>query len=335
MGETGGAVPIAELLDERRHLLDVAHWMLGTAPGAEDAVTETYRRWYALTDARRAAVAEPRAWLTRTTGIICLARLARPGRASPGRLSPEHLSPGHPSPGLPSSRRPSPARTGSARTGSAAAGGGAGRPARPPDPALTEEISGVLLDALATLSPAERAAFVLNDVFAMPPRAVAGIVGRSPRACAELADRARHSLRAGRARPTADREHDSVVRAVRRACATADTTGLAALLAPDATALFDGGGKVRALTRPVRGKHHVTRTLLTLLALRPRTTLHLRRANGRTAIVVRHRARTAAVISFDVSGHQVTEVWAVLNPDKLRAWNRSRFPVDERGPRDG
>ncbi|MFK0120842.1 RNA polymerase subunit sigma [Streptomyces sp. NPDC090994] len=346
MGETGGAVPIAELLDERRHLLDVAHWMLGTAAGAEDAVTETYRRWYALTDARRAAVAEPRAWLTRTTGTICLARLASAGRAPSERPAPGHLSPEHPLSGLPSWRRPSPAHTGSAHTGSAhtgsahtgsaAVGGRADGPAGPrPDPALTEEISGVLLGALATLSPAERAAFVLNDVFAMPPRAVGDIVGRSPRACAELADRARHSLRARRARPTEDREHDSVVRAVRRACATADATGLAALLAPDAAAFFDGGGKVRALTRPVHGKHHVTRTLLTLLAPRPRTTLHLRRANGRTAIVVRHRARVAAVISFDVSGHQVTEVWAVLNPDKLRSWNRSRFPVDERGARDG
>ncbi|MFG2970355.1 MULTISPECIES: sigma factor [unclassified Streptomyces] len=295
MGQAGDTVPIAELLDERRHLLSVAHWMLGTGPEAEDTVTETYRRWYSLTDAQRTGIPEPRTWLTRATGTICLAHLSRPGRR------PVHA-------------------------GESDSGGTTGL-----DRALPEDISDVLLDALDTLPPVERAAFVLNDVFAMPPQTVADIVGQTPQECAELADRARRSLRDSRAHPTTPRQHDRIVRAVQQACATTDATHLAALLAPDATAFFDGGGKVRALTRPVHGNQHVAHTLLTLLTPLPHTTLHLRSANGRTAIVVGHNDQVAAVISFDVTDHHVTHVWAVLNPDKLRGWNRLHAPLDERG----
>ncbi|MGW4599051.1 RNA polymerase subunit sigma [Streptomyces sp. NPDC004457] len=290
MDQAGDAVPIADLLDERRHLLNVAYWMLGTGPEAEDAVTQAYRQWYDLSDLQKARITDPGAWLTETTGSICLARLVLPERGPTG-------------PG--------------GEDGDAVAG---------LHQAWEEEISGALLDALEALSPTERAAFVLNDVFAMPPRAVAGIVGRTPHECAELADRARRSVRRTRSHPTTPQQHDMIVRAVRRACATADATHLASLLAPDATAFFDGGGKVRALTRPVHGNQHVARTLLTLLTPRPRTTLHLSPANGRTAIVVRHNAQVAAVISFDIADHHVFQVWAVLNPDKLRTWNRPHTP---------
>ncbi|MFH9090124.1 sigma factor [Streptomyces sp. NPDC017673] len=290
MDQAGDAVPIADLLDERRHLLNVAYWMLGTGPEAEDAVTEAYRQWYNLSDLQKARITDPGAWLTEITGSVCLARLILPGRRPAG------------------------------------AGGKGGDTVAGLHRALEEEISGALLNALNALSPTERAAFVLNDVFAMPPRAVAGIVGRTPHECAELADRARRSLRSTRSHPTTPQQHDRIVRAVRQACTTADATHLASLLAPDATAFFDGGGKVRALTRPVHGNQHVARTLLTLLTPRPHTTLHLSPANGRTAIVVRHNDQVAAVISFDIADHHVFQVWAVLNPDKLRTWNRPRTP---------
>ncbi|WP_406425705.1 RNA polymerase subunit sigma [Streptomyces sp. NBC_01589] len=297
MGQTGDTAPIAELLDERQHLLDVARWMLGTGLEAEAAVTGTYRRWYSLTDSQRSAITDPRGWLVRNTGTICLARLSVPERRLP--------------------------HTGGADPGTAVA----------LDRALKEEISDVLLGALDSLSPSERAAFVLNDVFAMPPETVADIVGQTPFECAELADRARHSLRAARACPTTLREHDRIVRAVRQACATTDATYLVSLLCPHATAFFDGGGKIRALNRPVHGDRHVARALLTLLTPRPHTTLRLNSANGRTAIVVGHHDQVAAVISFDITAHRVTHVWAVLNPDKLRAWNRPRLPADGHGPR--
>ncbi|MEU9355581.1 RNA polymerase subunit sigma [Streptomyces griseoloalbus] len=295
MGGTGDTTPLAELLDERQHLIDVARWMLGAGPTAEEAVTETYRRWYGLTDEERAGISDPRVWLTKSTGTICLARLSAPGRQLPG-------------------------------PGEVDADAGI-----EPDPDLSEEVSDVLLNALGALSPSERAAFVLNDVFAMPPGTVADIVGRSPHECAELAESARRSLRADRAHPTPSHQHDRIVRAVRQACVLNDARHLVSLLSLHAIAFFDGGGKIRALTRPVHGDQHVAQALLTLLAPRPRTVLHLQAANGRTAIVVRHHAQVAAVISFDITDERVTHVWAVLNPEKLRGWNRPHPPADGHG----
>lgn len=294
MGGADDTAPLAELLDERQHLIDVARWMLGAGAAAEEAVTDTYRRWYRLTDDERTGIEDPRIWLTKSMGSICLARLSTPGRPLPD---------------------PDDGDTG-----------------LEPGPALSETISGVLLDALDALSPAERAVFVLNDVFAMPPPTVADIVGRTPRECAQLADRARSSLRADRAHPTPPHQHDRIVRAVRQACALDDAARLVPLLSRDAIAFFDGGGKIRALTRPVHGDQHVARALLTLLVPRSRTTLHLTAANGRTAIVVRHHEQVAAVISFDIADQRVTHVWAVLNPDKLRSWNRPHPPADGHGP---
>ncbi|MGX1267950.1 RNA polymerase subunit sigma [Streptomyces phaeoluteigriseus] len=295
MGQTGDTAPIAELLDERQHLLDVARWMLGNETAAEDAVTETYRRWYTLTDNQRAGITDTRVWLTRNTGTICLARLSVPERRLPN------------------------------------SGGKSTETTTSFDRALVEEIGDVMLNALAALSPAERAAFVLNDVFAMPPETVADIVGQSPHHCAELADRARRSLRTSRAHPTTPQQHDKIVRGVRQACVMTDAPHLVSLLSPHAAAFFDGGGKIRALTRPVHGDQHVARVLLTLFAPRPDTTLHLNSANGRTAIVVRHNDQVAGVISFDIADHHVTHVWAVLNPDKLRSWNHPHRPSDGHG----
>ncbi|MER7818221.1 sigma factor [Streptomyces sp. NPDC096153] len=281
------SVPLAELLEERRRLLDVARWMLGSGSEAEHAVDEAYRKWYELSRPARARIVEPRSWLVRTTGGICLDRLAPPGHATPGSRH-------HPAPDTPT-------------------------PAQRPHAVLAEEIDEVLLGALDSLTPAERAAFVLNDVFGMPPATASGIVGRSGHECAELVHHARHSLRTRRARPATPRRHDTVVRAVRRACVTRNPVLLASLLAPDATAYFDGGGKVRALDRPVRGARHVARSLLTLLA---GTTLQTRSVNGRTGLVVRHHHQIAGVVCLDIAGHRAAQIWIILNPDKLRSWNR-------------
>ncbi|CAM5698322.1 sigma factor-like helix-turn-helix DNA-binding protein [Streptomyces canus] len=286
MDQADDAVPIAEMLDERQQLLDVACWMLGTGPGADEVVTETYRRWYGLSDPERARIAEPLSWLVKTAGAICLTYLALPERRDPG------------------------------------AAGTAGDTTMRTCPSLADEVSEVLLNALDSLSPAERAAFVLNDVFGMAPQVVAEIVGRTERECAELAERARHTLRIRRSSPTKPEQHDRMVRTVREACAAEDSALLSSLLAPDAMAFFDGGGKVRALVRPVHGALKVARSLLTLLSPRPRTALDLHSVNGRTGIVVRYDGQVAAVISFDTAGHHVVQVWAVLNPDKLRLWNR-------------
>jgi RNA polymerase sigma-70 factor (ECF subfamily) len=164
----------------------------------------------------------------------------------------------------------------------------------------------------------------------MAPGTVADIVGRTEPECAELADRARRSLRARRSRPTTPHQHDAVVRAVRQACATVDTALLASLPAPDATVFFDGGGKVRTLVRPVHGSRQAAQSLLTLLARRPRTTLHTNSANGRTGLVVRYDDQVAAVISLDIAGHHAVR-WTV------RSWccGPRSAPTTSRAARNG
>ncbi|MGW7619598.1 sigma factor-like helix-turn-helix DNA-binding protein [Streptomyces antimycoticus] len=291
--EPADAVPIAELLDERRYLLDVAYWMLGGLREAEKVVDETYRRWYGLSDAERRQITAARSWLAKTAGGICLNRLTHPNRGATGRTE-DHRT-----------------ETGDAE----------GAPAR-----LVAEVSRVLLKALDSLPPPERAVFVLHDAFGMAPDTVADIVGRTEPECAELADRARHCLRMRRSHPTTPEEHDALVRAVRRACASEDAELLASLLCPDATAFFDGGGKVRTLIRPAHGSRRVAHSLLTLLAHRPRTTLTTHSVNGRTGLVARYDRQVAAVISLDVTDHRVAQVWVVLNPEKLRSWNRPPAP---------
>ncbi|MFF8572589.1 RNA polymerase subunit sigma [Streptomyces sp. NPDC015408] len=284
-------MPIGELLDERRHLLDVARWILGSGIVAEHVTDEAYREWYALSEHQRDGIGHPRAWLTGVVGSISLARLA--------------LSEGDGGP-----RRP---------VGAESRGGA--------DPALEDALGGALwAGALDALTPAERAALVLNDAFgsAVEPVSTAGPAGRDrpgPVDTEPLA-RARHSLRARAARPTPPRVEDGLVDAVRRACADEDADRLATLLDPDAVAFYDGGGKVRTLARPVVGGPRVARSLLTLLGRHPRTTLHTRPVNGRTGLVARYDGQVAAVVCLDLAGTRVVQVWAVLNPDKLRSWNR-------------
>ncbi|MEU1257132.1 RNA polymerase subunit sigma [Streptomyces chartreusis] len=235
MAGADDAVSLVELVDERRHLLDVALWMLGSGREAERVIDEAYRQWFGLPEAERTRILEPRSWLCRAVGGACLSRLASPGQCGAG----------------------------------------------------ADAVGGVLVDS------------------------------SSP------ADRARRSLRG---RPTSMEEHDAVVRAVREACAREDERQLASLLTADTAAFFDGGGKVRALVRPVEGKMPVARSLLTLLARHPRTALDTHAVNGRTGLVVRYGRQVAAVISLDVVGPHVVQVWVTLNPDKLRTWNHTVGP---------
>ncbi|WP_019069025.1 hypothetical protein [Streptomyces hokutonensis] len=278
--DQGDAVPIAELWEERRYLLDVAHWMLGDPGAAEAVVDEAYRRWYGLSGAARRQVAVPRSWLARTVGGICLGRRALPGRDTAGHEA------GH------------------------------GRPSE-----AEAEAGRVVLTALESLTTAERAAFVFR-AFGMAPGTVADIVGRPEPELTELAARARQLVQSQRTRSTAPHQHDTVVRAVHRACLTEDGALLTSLLCPDVTAFFDGGGKIRALTGPLHGSRPVADSLLALLARRPHTTLSTHSVNGRTGLVARYGHQVTAVISLDVAHDRVALFWVMLNPDKLRPWNR-------------
>src|SRR6476646_10278340 len=165
---------LAASVSERRQLINVAYRLLGSLAEAEDAVQETYARWYALTPAQREAIESPGAWLTTVTSRICLDQLgsARARRERyVGQWIPEPL--------------PEPAEWMS----------GTGPPA---DPAaritLDESVSMAFLVVLESMTPAERVAFILHDVFGYPFADVAEMVGRSSAACRQLASSARRRL---------------------------------------------------------------------------------------------------------------------------------------------
>ncbi|MFI9467069.1 RNA polymerase subunit sigma [Streptomyces sp. NPDC052492] len=279
MSRIDDGLPIADLLDERRQLVAMAHWLLGSGREAESAVDECYRRWYGLSDDERERIGTPRSWLAGVVGDLCLSRLALPDRDG----------------GLPG-----------------------------PESGPEERPAGLRLSALDSLTPAERAALVLDDVLGTTRETVAEVRRLPDTGPATPADEAERVVPERPVRSSSARQHDVMAHAVRRACAEEDEALLASLLAPDATAVFDGGGKVRTLVGPVHGDAQVARSVLRLLARHPRTTLDTHSVNGRTGLVVRYEQQVAAVISLDVADHHVVQVWVVLNPDKLRSFNPGR-----------
>lgn len=289
---------IDALESERRGLLGLAYRMLGTVTDAEDAVQETYLRWYRLDDAERAAVRNPAAWLTRVASRVCLDMLgsARARReAYVGEWLPE------PVPGE------------SAIAASA-----------PVDPldrvTLDDSISTALLVVLESLTPAERVAFVLHDVFAVPFAEIAEAVGRTPDAARQLASQARRRVQERRPGAASREQHDAVARAFAAATATGDLVALVALLDPDVVLRADGGGLVSAARKPVVGSDRVARFLLGLPHLLPEAQVGPTVTADGLAFLVTVEGRTDAVISLRVSGERITDVYIVRNPQKLTLW---------------
>src|SRR5215475_13525032 len=213
---------LAAIISERHQLINVAYRLLGSLAEAEDAVQETYARWYALTPAQRDAIESPGAWLTTVTSRVCLDQLgsARVRRERyVGQWIPEPL--------------PEPAEWLS---------GSAGAPADPADRiTLDESVSMAFLVVLESMTPAERVAFILHDVFGYPFAEIAAIVGRTPAACRQLASSARRRIRASQAPAAPAARQAGLVRAFKQAWEAQDIGALIGLLDPDATAIADGG----------------------------------------------------------------------------------------------
>ncbi|MEU3821673.1 RNA polymerase sigma factor SigJ [Streptomyces sp. NPDC030392] len=302
--QDGRLDPVAGVLTgERRRLINLAYRMLGSLAEAEDVVQETYARWYAMTRPQQEAVASPAAWLTKVAGRVCLdvLRSARTRREQyVGEWVPEPL--------------PSRAEwTAGALDDSTA------------DPAdhvtLDESVSMAFLVVLEAMTPAERVAFVLHDVFRYPFAEVADIVGRTPAACRQLATSARRRVDAARAplSPTAERAR--VVREFKLAWQARDIKALIGLLDPDATAVGDGGGLVTALAHPVEGAEQVA-GFLAGRALPDRLTFRECAVNGQPGLAAHLDDALLAVYAFDIADDRIRHIWAVLNPEKLRPWQR-------------
>jgi len=300
LGDAGAAEPA-----DRGLLLHAAYRMLGSVSEAEDAVQEAYARWYALDPGRRAEVRSPTAWMVTTVSRICLDVLGS-ARARRERYVGEWL----PEPVPPSAPW-------AARAGEAAADPGEAV-------SLDESLHMALLVVLETMTPAERVAFVLHDVFGFPFAEIAGIVGRSPQACRQLASSARRRLRPdgpGSA-PAGRRDHARAVAALKAAWRARDLDALVRQLDPRVVAVADGGGRVPATRAPVEGAEAVAATLIDVHRRVPGLALDDAVVNGEPGLVARDAAGTVvAVVAARTGPAGIDRLWVVRNPDKLARWN--------------
>ncbi|MGW0808566.1 RNA polymerase sigma factor SigJ [Nonomuraea sp. NPDC002799] len=289
------------ITSERRQLINLAYRLLGSLADAEDVVQETYARWYAMSRQQQDAIASPGAWLTTVAGRICFDLLGS-ARARRERYVGEWVP------------EPLPDRA-------EWLGGPSGGAADPADRVTLDESVGMaFLVVLESMTPAERVAFILHDVFRFPFAEVAGIVGRTPAACRQLAASARRRAGAARAPATPAAQRAGVVRDFKQAWEAKDIDALIGLLDPGVTAVADGGGQVSAVFRPIEGSERVARHTLDIAGRVPGLTLLERSVNGQPGLVAQRDGVTVMVVAFDVVGDRIKRVWAVRNPDKLRPW---------------
>lgn len=271
----------------RGRLFGIAYRMLGEAGAAEDVVQEAFLRW-AQHDG---AIDNPAAWLTTVVSRLCLDRLR----------SARHRRETYVGPWL-----PEPVATDTVD---------------PADTAATADtLSLAFLVVLERLSPLERAAFLLHDVFGYSHAEVGAMLDRTPAAVRQVAARARAHLAEQRPRFEADRSRrEAVARAFASAVEGADLDGLLAVLSPDVTFTADGGGVVAAARRPLHGTDRVAHVILQLARRRPDgMVLAMREVNGEPAIVGTWAdGRTDSVWVLHVVDDRVAAIQVVRNPAKL------------------
>lgn len=272
----------------RPYLLGVAYRLLGTVSEAEDAVQEA---WLRVQRAADDEIDDLEAWLVVVITRICydVLKSARVRREQyVGEWLPEPIL----------------------------GDGGDGDPAD--RITLDDSVNLALLVVLEALSPAERTAFVLHDVFKVPFDTIAEAVGRSPAACRQLAARARAHVEARAPRFDADDEqYRRAVEAFAHAAETGDLAGLLAVLDPDVVLRSDGGGKVSARRTPLETAEAVARFVLAIAAARPQMQQHRRPVNGRLGLATTEHGDLVSILGFAVADARITEIDLVMNPDKL------------------
>ncbi|GAA1883834.1 RNA polymerase sigma factor SigJ [Actinomadura bangladeshensis] len=303
---SGGGRPEPDLdaiMSERRRLINLAYRLLGSLVEAEDAVQETYTRWYAMSRQQQDAIVSPGAWLTTVAGRICL-NLLKSARARRETYVGEWI----PEP-LPGSTEWVIGRPGGTAI----------------DPAdrvtLDESVNLAFLVVLEAMTPAERVAFILHDVFCHSFAEVGEIVGRSPAACRQLASSARRRIRASQPAATPPAQRAGIVRDFKQAWEAKDINALLALLDPDATAIADGGGLALTFLDPIEGAEPIAHAWIDLAGRRPDNMMVLERTvNGQPGLVAQQDGVTVTVLAFDIADDRIKHIWVMRNPEKLRPW---------------
>lgn len=271
----------------RSLLFTVAYEMLGSAADAEDVVQETWLRWDGVD---RADVRDPRAYLVRIVTRQALNRLR-----TVARRREQYIGEWLPEPLLTS-------------------------PDVAEDVELAESVSIAMLTVLETLTPVERAVFVLREVFDVPYGEIAASVDKSPAAVRQIAHRAREHVAARRPRTQVGRdEQELVIERFLAALQTGDLQGLLDVLAPDVVLVADGGGEAAAVRRPIEGGDKVARLLSRFHALAPEARVGTVWLNGAPAVRIDFSGELDTAVSVVVADGRIARIYAIRNPSKL-AW---------------
>ncbi|GAA3243888.1 RNA polymerase sigma factor SigJ [Actinocorallia longicatena] len=284
--------------EHRELLFSIVYNLLGVVADTEDVLQDTWLAWAPKAAEEDASgerrIVSPRAYLVRIAVNTALAR-----RESIVRRRETYVGPW----------LPEPLATSSADDTGDAAG-----------PALrAESVSLAMLVVLETLTPLERAVFVLHEVFGYAHPEIAEIIGRTPAAVRQLAHRAREHVQARRPRFPADpRTQRRVTEQFLTASLGGDLEGLLSMLAPDVTLWTDGGGRVGQALRPVHGRENVAGLLTSVTRTRPpELEIRYREVNGDPSAVLFSADEPFAAMVLDIDGDRITGVYAVTNPDKL------------------
>jgi RNA polymerase sigma-70 factor (ECF subfamily) len=291
---TVSADTATDVFEEHRPLLlGVAYRMLGRVADAEDAVQDAWLRWSA---ADRDAVREPRAYLVRVITRLALDRLARIKARDEAYIGPW---------------LPEPYVTGFGATVQDTA----------ERAVLADSVSLAVLVVLESLSPLERAVFVLREAFGYPYGEIAAVLDRSEAAVRQLAGRARRHVEERRPRYEVDPvQRRELTERFLAAAAEGDLAGLMELLAPDARLVGDSGGKARAPLRVLESADHVGR-FLTGTARKgiPDLSFRFLELNGGPAVLALSGGKPDTVLQVDVADGRIQVVYVLRNPDKLRS----------------
>jgi RNA polymerase sigma-70 factor (ECF subfamily) len=287
MSEDDRPDPATEVFVAHRNLLfTVAYEILGSAADAEDVLQETWLRWV---NVDLDTVRERRAYLVQIATRQALSRLR-----TLARRKESYVGPWLPEPLLTA-------------------------PDVAEDVALAESVSMAMLLVLETLTPTERAVFVLREVFDLGYDEVAAAVDKSPAAVRQIAHRARAHVAARRPRGVASpAETRTALAAFQRAAETGDLQGLFDILAPDVVALSDGGGIKQAVLRPIVGADKVAR-LMTVALNMAGTAMSFEpvQINGGPALIMRLHGELDSIVAMRVENGLITGLYTVRNPEKL------------------